>query len=276
MNWPGAGSGTQLQRKVPSEYTYAATSGKTWGYGIGNSEYVLRWMKLQLRPPSRHDALQILAQNLKDAPLLAKMGQSQDENRLLPIHLIKAPVEVVRDYMAEVADCVLESIKAERDESTLEMHPIDLVITHPAKHATEWPETAINLTVKAVTEAFAVAFDGLGGSRANLRNVFLATEPEACAQMTMHDAAKSKTSNLHVVCVKSTAPVPCPCLHVAANDAGLLKNDCFVIVDAGGGTVVSSSLASPACSSTGTLTGCSHRTSCRVKSNRRTPFVSKP
>ena len=197
INWPGAGSAKELQRKVPSEYTYSAMGGKSWGYGISDSQYVIRWMKLQLRPPSRYDALQTLVQNLKDAPLLVRMDQRPDEQRPLPMHLIKAPVDVVTAYMSEVADSVLESIRAERDESTLEEYPIDLVITHPA----EWPETAINLTMKAITEAFAVAFSGVkGGLGANFRQVFLATEPEACAQMTMNDAMKDKTSNLRAVC----------------------------------------------------------------------------
>ena len=115
--------------------------------------------------------------------------------------------------MSEVADCVLQSIKTERDETTLDLYPIDLVVTHPAR----WPETAVNLTVRAVTEAFTVAFSGVrGGAGAHFRHVSLATEPEACAQTTMKDAAKARTSNLR-------------------------PGDCFVIVDAGGGTVVSES-----------------------------------
>lgn len=155
-------------------------------------------MKLQLQPPTtRHDALQTLVQNLKDVPLLARLGERPDDHRPLPTHLIREPVDVVTDYMLEVGCCVVESIKAERHESTLDDHPIDLVVTHPA----EWPETAVNLTVRAVTEGFATAFSGVrGGLGARWRRVLLATEPEACAQLTMSDASRDKTANLRLVC----------------------------------------------------------------------------
>lgn len=203
MNWLGAGRGQEIQGKVPSVYTYSATSGNTYGYGVGDSQYVIRWMKLQLRPPSRYDALRMLAQNLKEAPLLVDMGHRHGEHRRLPKHLIKAPVEVVQDFMSEVADRVLKAILNERDPTTLSEYPIDLVVTHPA----QWPETAINLTLKAVTGAFADAFSG---EHATFRHVFLATEPEACAQITMKDAVEDRTSNLRPVCVEVTTAVPTP------------------------------------------------------------------
>ena len=92
--------------------------------------------------------------------------------------------------MIEVADCVQKAIIFDKSESLLAEYPVDLVITHPA----QWPLVAINRTMRAITDAFVYTF-----SDTTFRHVMLATEPEACAQMTMRDAVEKKMTRLSKV-----------------------------------------------------------------------------
>jgi hypothetical protein len=120
------------------------------------------------------------------------LNEGPQQGRQLPRHLIRSPVDVVTDFMTEVAECVLRHIEIEKDPSTLRDYPIDLVITHPA----QWPQPAMNLTVRAVTKAFERIFSSVD---ATFRHVMLASEPEACAQVTMKDAIDGNLSNLRQV-----------------------------------------------------------------------------
>jgi hypothetical protein len=201
-----------IGHKVPSVITYSATQGNSWGYGIGDNAYVLRWTKLELEPPSRLTALTLLRQTLSEARQLSFNRQNVLARRI-PRHLIKTSVDIMTDYLTEVAICVRHDIENNRDKTTLTQFPIDLVITHPAV----WDARAKNLTFRAVTTAFERIFPEVA-STPSPSYTRLATESEACAQYTMRDAQNGQVNTLR-------------------------KGECFVVVDAGGGTVVSAKFA---------------------------------
>ncbi|KAI8635597.1 hypothetical protein F5Y19DRAFT_408383 [Xylariaceae sp. FL1651] len=186
--------------KVPSVFTYSANSGEQWGYGIGDNAYVIEWTKMQLERPSRLEALDALWQTLQEAEQL-DFGQRTTAGRI-PRHLTKTPSNVMTDYLTRVAAVVYQDIRNKKDEEVLKKFPIDLVITHPAI----WDARARNATFRAVVEAFESEFSMSELPRGNIR---LVTESEACAQYTMHEKSIDD----------------------------LKKGDCFIVVDAGGGTV---------------------------------------
>ncbi|KAK3687821.1 hypothetical protein B0T22DRAFT_405788 [Podospora appendiculata] len=189
--------------KVPSVFTYSASSGEQWGFRLGDGSYVLRWTKLELEPPSRLKALKSLRSTLAETRLL-----DFDANNLvdqIPRHLIRTAEDIVTDYLTEVAIWVRQDIQNEKDPETLRDFPIDLIITHPAT----WHSRARNTTFRAVNEAFRRIFPEMEEKPGNLR---LTTESEACAQYTMKVAQDQGM-------------------------AGLRKGECFIVVDAGGGTV---------------------------------------
>ncbi|KAI3320302.1 hypothetical protein HD806DRAFT_507127 [Xylariaceae sp. AK1471] len=186
--------------KVPSVITYSNNTGEQWGYGIGDNAYVIEWTKLQLERPSRFDALQVLLETLQSAEQLD--FSERNAARELPRHLGKTPADVMTDYLTCVAEVVRQDIRRSKDEEVLKKFPIDLVITHPAI----WDARARNATFRAVVKAFDYVFEMSDLPRGNVR---LVTESEACAQYTRHE-----------------------------KDMGTLrKGDCFIVVDAGGGTV---------------------------------------
>ncbi|KAK2779585.1 hypothetical protein CKAH01_02933 [Colletotrichum kahawae] len=201
-NWQGA-----VQAKVPSKYTYTACNGTKWGYGMGPEALVLKLTKLKLEPPSLRDALQELKTSLVDAHRLG-MNEINNRNTVdvgddFPHYLTKSPEQIITDYLTNVAKYVRGDIRAKKDPNTLSEFPIDLVITHPAI----WHDRAKNITFRAVNKAFRAEFREMELNPGNIR---LVTEPEACAQYTMSNVQGVST---------------------------LRKGDCFVVVDAGGGTV---------------------------------------
>ena len=200
--------GRDIGVKVPSVFTYSSSAGnQKWGYNVGNSAYVIRWTKLNLEvPKERLVALKSLRYSLDDAKMLNfDRNKRQTE---IPRHLIRTSGDIVTDYLKEVIDRVRASIENSADTRRLEQFPIDIVITHPAV----WDERAKNLTFRAVMQAFQAVFQDLVIKPGFIR---LATEPEACAQYTLQ----------------------------AARAAGMVETrqlrvgECFIVVDAGGGTV---------------------------------------
>ncbi|KAI1349090.1 hypothetical protein F5Y01DRAFT_327762 [Xylaria sp. FL0043] len=197
MNWPPG----EQQPKVPSLITYTEHRGAGWGYGIGYDAHVLSWTKMKLETPSRREAIENLCQMLEPAEDHAFNPRDASRNHSHR-HLTKTPEEVLTDYLAKVAAVVRQDIRNKKDEVVLTKFPIDLVITHPAI----WDARARNTTFRAASKAFTREFDiyDLPPSK-----VMLATEPEACAQYIMSDESVNY----------------------------LKKGDCFIVVDAGGGTV---------------------------------------
>ncbi|KAM7208581.1 chaperone protein DnaK, partial [Naviculisporaceae sp. PSN 640] len=200
-NW-GSGIGA----KVPSVLTFSAGSGQKWGYDVGDSAYVIRWTKLKLEVPTRLDALKSMKYMLEEADML-NFGPGRPQTDI-PRHLIRTSADIVNYYLAEVFHKVRLEIENARDGRELEQFPMDVVITHPAV----WDDRAKNLTFRAVTSALKAAFQGVNVKPGYLR---LASEPEACAQYTAQAAQAQNT----------------------ISDRQLRVGECFIVVDAGGGTV---------------------------------------
>ncbi|KAF7556188.1 hypothetical protein G7Z17_g1667 [Cylindrodendrum hubeiense] len=197
-NW-----GPVIESKVPSLYTYTANEGEIWGYDIGDNAYVIRWSKLELEAPSRLHALTTLKRTIAEARQL-HFGTTNVLQSQIPRHLIKSASDVVTDYLVQVANAVRLDIENKKGPRTLSEFPIDVVITHPA----EWDHRAQNLTFRAVNQAFQYVFPEASEEGVTR----LATEPEACAQFTMRSGQDKGIARLK-------------------------KGECFIIVDAGGGTV---------------------------------------
>jgi hypothetical protein len=189
--------------KVPSLFTYSANAGLRWGFGIADEAYVIRWTKMKLEEPTRLDALDALYQILDEERLLRPRGPSRQLVNV-PLHLIQTSQDVLTDYLTETARWVRRQIEKD-DREIFADFPIDLIITHPA----EWPLKSRSTTFKAVTQAFEGIFPELKNGRGTIR---MATEPEACAQFTMRTT-------------------------LGQGHHALRQGDCFMIVDAGGGTV---------------------------------------
>ncbi|KAL8366165.1 hypothetical protein RB595_004779 [Gaeumannomyces hyphopodioides] len=199
QNW-GSGIGD----KVPSAYTYAPKNGSDWGYGIGEGSYVIRLTKLDLERPTRLKALEQLVKTLRHAGELEFTDDHVTRGEV-PRHLTKSSLDVMTAYLKNVANEVYKDIANNRDPAALDEFPIDLIITHPAV----WDQRATNLTFRAVTTAFSSVFSGLRGNPGYVR---MTTEPEACAQYTLQDARSKSLETMR-------------------------EGECFIVVDAGGGTV---------------------------------------
>ncbi|KAI0450091.1 hypothetical protein F5B21DRAFT_517692 [Xylaria acuta] len=189
---------TVVQYKVPSKLTYTRNQGEQWGYGIGEDAYIIKWTKMNLERPSRLQAIKTLRQTLESAEQLAFDPRGALQAQV-PHHLTKTPADILTDYLAKVAAVVRQDIKDKRDEEVIKRLPIDLVITHPAI----WDARARNSTFRAASTAFMKEFEMAAGY------IGLATESEACAQYIMNSKGVDN----------------------------LRKDDCFIVVDAGGGTV---------------------------------------
>jgi len=185
-------------------FTYSPNSGNNWGAGIGDNAYLIRLTKLRLEPPTKLDALASLRGLLSDTTKV-EIGSRNVIRRQIPRHLLKTSADVMVDYLTEVAARIRMDIESRRDPHLLTVCPIDLVITHPG----EWHHRARNTTFRAAVEAFETVFPEFEQRPGTIR---LATEPEACAQYTMSVAREQGIRDLR-------------------------QGQCFIVVDAGGGTV---------------------------------------
>lgn len=112
--------------------TYSPNEGAQWGSGIGQGAYVLRWTKLQLEPPSRHEALKKLKHTLEEARLLAFDANTSPDTVPIPHHLVCTTEHIVTDYLTHVAEAVYKDIGEKKDALTRDEFVIDLMITHPS------------------------------------------------------------------------------------------------------------------------------------------------
>ncbi|KAM7182876.1 hypothetical protein V8F20_012817 [Naviculisporaceae sp. PSN 640] len=199
--WPG-----RMSPKVPSEITYGASRSddhERWGFDLKDRAYVLSWTKMELEPPTREMAMMLLHKTLEEARLLGSINNALVD--FIPLHLVRTAEEIVCDYLTEVAIKVREEILADRELDKLKEFPIDLMITHPAT----WHPKARNSSFRAAHGAFKRVFTEMEDKPGKL---MMATEPEACAQYTMRIAQEQGMSRF-------------------------IKGECFIVVDAGGGTV---------------------------------------
>ncbi|KAK0638697.1 hypothetical protein B0T16DRAFT_229240 [Cercophora newfieldiana] len=201
-NWNG-----QNEPKVQSKITYAAEGdGERWGGSVGDHPYVLKETKLDLEKPQRLDALAELRRTIEALDCVTMSVRELNALAVdTPRHVMKTPLEIVTDYLDHVAQAVRQTMEARDPPVALGSFPVDLIFTHPA----EWDEQGKNLTFRAMMSSFAKRFYEIAQTNGK---IYMATESEACAQYTMRDSQEGAIR-------------------------GLLKGDCFIVVDAGGGTV---------------------------------------
>ncbi|KAK4178783.1 putative heat shock protein family 70 protein [Triangularia setosa] len=192
------------QEKVPSQLSYSVTPKgcEQYGYDIDDNSLVLKKTKIQLEAMgSRLDELRTLSELLKELRDLDLSEEEVIENGI-PEHLAKEPEEIVKDYLDEIAEKTEKVINSDLGRHVLSNVAIDMVVTHPAI----WSDRALNSTYRAVRAAFNHDLFP------NLENISFVPEPVACAHFTLREAWKN-------------------------NRVRFRKNDCFIVVDAGGGTV---------------------------------------
>ncbi|KAK4188114.1 hypothetical protein QBC35DRAFT_451557 [Podospora australis] len=202
------GASNFIGPKVPSVIAYSGAIGRRWGYGtaLEADAHILNWTKLELEPPSRSEALTRLKKTLEATrgPASNRKNASALVNGI-PLHLIKTTEDIVADYLTEVARCVRQAIENARVKEDFNTFPIDLIITHPAI----WDARAMNVTFRAVNTAFHRVFPEMEDLPGKVR---MTSESEACAQCIMRTSLSESKRELR-------------------------RGACFVVVDAGGGTV---------------------------------------
>ncbi|KAJ2896745.1 hypothetical protein MKZ38_005273 [Zalerion maritima] len=201
--WPNRGT----IHKVASAISYSPSpqgTTKQWGFDMADNSRVLKWTKLELPRRGIAKELEEFVAALDGLQLVESLRTNRRKHAVendIPEHICKSAVQVIQDFLYNVASTWRDSMEAEsRDQ--LEQSDIDIVISHPAN----WKYDAINATVKAV----------LGGFRKSLfptlRNVSLIPEPEAAALHIVQSLLASKMSEIR-------------------------PGESFVVCDAGGGTV---------------------------------------
>lgn len=189
---------------MPSQVSYSLTPKgcKQWGYDIDDNSLVLKRTKIQLEEVrERVEELRTLGELINRLRLL---NLTRDEVRKngVPKHLAKEPEAIVKDYLDKIADMTAKEISEHIGKKVLENIVIDLTVTHPAI----WSDRALNSTYRAVRAAFnADRFP-------QLKNISFVPEPVACAHYTLREAWQT-------------------------DEVQFNRNDCFIVVDAGGGTV---------------------------------------
>ncbi|KAF2737635.1 actin-like ATPase domain-containing protein [Polyplosphaeria fusca] len=200
--WPKG----RTESKVPSAISYAwSPKGCVqWGPDIDEDSRVFQWTKMELLKRSPVKELKTLKDLVKDLSLIKEIngGSPMGGSKGLPEHLTKSPEDVITDYLMKVSREFYNNQRSAAGRHTLEHVPLDLVITHPVN----WPYDALNKTFRAVMSAFPRRWYGA------LRDVYLMTEPEACSAHTVAELSKQSNNPL-------------------------LRGDCFVLADCGGGTI---------------------------------------
>ncbi|KAF4625147.1 hypothetical protein G7Y89_g13022 [Cudoniella acicularis] len=194
-------------QKVPSSFSYSRTSAakrcRQWGYSIDDESEVLRWTKLELEPRTAEQELGVVRELMKGLDLISKLRVNEDAAATsdIPHHISKSSEDVVRDYMTKIAREWYQHMRSV-GRYTLENVPLDIVITHPAT----WSYEASNKTFRAINGALSK------NMFPTLRDIFSTSEPEACALYTVQDMLQKDHNSL-------------------------IPGECFVLCDAGGGTV---------------------------------------
>ncbi|CAK1364417.1 unnamed protein product [Cercospora beticola] len=183
--------------KVPSVISYSSPGEPEWGSNISGDALTLINQKLELE--LQEERVDELGLTLR--VLNGTRGLSFDHIRDAgpnPDFPCSTPEQIVTDYLRQVFQCTRDAIKVKELGRT--STPVDLVVTMPVT----WSYQARNAVFRAATAA---GFNSTGIP--SLRETILVSEPEAAAYYTARECG-----------------------------AGLLKeNRCFVICDAGGGTV---------------------------------------
>ncbi|KAI9764968.1 MAG: hypothetical protein M1840_007890 [Geoglossum simile] len=189
-----------LSLKVPSAISFSPTV--RWGFKVDPGASALVWTKLELEQQERRDELWMI--------LTALVGMNDlDYSKIvesagLPQYPTKDPVDIVAEYLSKVREYLVHTIQDEYSPEYLSTTIVDLVVTVPAV----WTDAAKDRTFHAIHKA------GFTTKKfKKLRDIILVTEPEAAAVYTLRSLLQH------------------------ADEDFIGPGDCFVMCDAGGGTV---------------------------------------
>ncbi|KAH8676467.1 hypothetical protein BGZ60DRAFT_556052 [Tricladium varicosporioides] len=200
---PGAEGGLVAAMKVPSEISYSgAPKGECqWGYNIGENSLKWQWTKMELDQQTRLDELRLILEAVIGMENLDIRKVDQSNGQALAYS--KTPEDIVADYLSEIREYLVKHLQLKYLAAFTTL-VIDLVVSVPAV----WSDRAKNRTCHAVRKA---GFDN--SHFPGLRYTFLMSEPEAAALY----AARLLTGK--------------------EDEEAIVPGDCFVLCDAGGGTV---------------------------------------
>ncbi|OCK81694.1 actin-like ATPase domain-containing protein [Lepidopterella palustris CBS 459.81] len=190
--------------KVPSEISFSAAPGREsqWGFDISQKATKMVWTKLELDQQERSDELRMILSALNGMKNLDLSAIEKSHG--IPDYPAMDPEDIVADYLSKVRAHVVQTLVQTYGAEYLSIIPIDIVITVPAV----WSDQAKDRTFRAINKA---KFDNTYFKR--LREIVMVTEPEAAALYTLRS------------------------LKLEDEDEPINPGDCFVLCDAGGGTV---------------------------------------
>jgi hypothetical protein len=202
-NWEGELPGNNTSNKVPTVLAYDESANVHWGFNIPY-EYT-------------HQAIRwvklLLEPNLQlkdnDAIDLSEPQKILEQSG-------RTAVQAASDFLKCLWNHIREQIIIEHSEAIFDFADKSIVLTVPAV----WSEAAKHNTFLVASGA------GLVTEKYKLQIV---SEPEAAAIAVLRERARRLGVQLPTL------------MHDVANTGQ--KNDCYVVVDAGGGTVVNLSLA---------------------------------
>ncbi|KUJ14621.1 actin-like ATPase domain-containing protein [Mollisia scopiformis] len=201
-NW---GPQMNITSKIPSIYSYSpATSplDQQWGASISDDSVTMVNTKMELDvQEKRIDELELILQVLEGTSNLDFEHVKKSQG--YPEYTWKDPEEIVTDYLTKVFQYLDDSFEfiGEHLKSKI---AVDIVVTVPVR----WSYRARNSTIRAIKEA---GFNEL--TYPNLENIIMVTEPVAAAIYTARHLKEDKKVEF------------------------LKEGECFVLCDAGGGTV---------------------------------------
>ncbi|KAG4436977.1 hypothetical protein IFR05_007547 [Cadophora sp. M221] len=200
--WPGI-SAIHDDNKAPSQISYeiGVNNERQWGFDICPDTARLGLTKLQLEDQDKVDELKKILAAVKALETL-DISTIEYHNGLAVMYS-KDPEAIVADYLTKIRGHLMGYLKRQYDPTYLALTPIDLVVTVPA----EWSEGAKDRTLRAFRQA---GFDKENLDFARLRQTIVMSEPEAAALAVVRDFDGENVFR---------------------------KGDCFVVCDAGGGTV---------------------------------------
>ncbi|KAF2837829.1 actin-like ATPase domain-containing protein [Patellaria atrata CBS 101060] len=205
QDWPGI-DGSSNEVKVPSVISYspAPDAASQWGNDISPKSETIKWTKLELDPRDKIEELKSILRAL-DSTKNLDLRAIQKLPGGIPPGTTKDSVEIATEYLARFRKHVMRSLQQgdHINEDAFSRIPIDLVVTIPAV----WSESALNRTFRAINDA------GFNVKQLpTLRRTFILSEAEATAFYILNHLNESE-------------------------DMELMVGDCFVVCDAGGGTV---------------------------------------
>ncbi|KAH0552832.1 hypothetical protein GP486_006968 [Trichoglossum hirsutum] len=172
------------------------------GEGVGRDAGALVWTKLELEQQERPDELRMILEALigmNDLDYSKIVGSAG-----LPQYPAKDPVDIVAEYLSKVREYLVQTILGDYSPEYLSTTPVDLVITVP----TVWKDEAKDRIFHAIQKA--------GFTRRAFRmlqDIILVTEPEAAAVYSLRSLLQYEDEDF------------------------IGPGECFVMCDAGGGTV---------------------------------------